>query len=99
MNEERMPMPPATFEFLVYSLRTQAEMSMGLYQFEDTEEEPEPDFEVAQHSIDMLSMIAEKTRGNLSTEEELLLHNTLAELRFRFGQAAPEVETPRIIIP
>ena len=106
-----MPMPPATFEFLIFSLRTQAEMSMGAFHFEQEEEQEEPDLELARHSIDLLAVLQEKTRGNLSLEEELLLNNSLTELRFHFVQAsgqpqekssriiAPKDDEPRIIIP
>lgn len=104
-------MPPATFEFLVFSLRTQAEMSMGLIDFGEDEPAPEPDLEVARHTVDMLGVLQEKTKGNLSLEEELLLSNTLAEMQFRYLQATAEPGTeepslltrdddrPRIIIP
>jgi hypothetical protein len=33
MSESDFPLPPATFEFLVFSLKTQAEMHMGLVSF------------------------------------------------------------------
>ena len=42
---------------------------------------------VARHTIDMLAMIQETTRGNLSVEEQRLIENSLTELRFRFVQA------------
>ena len=61
----------------------------------------------------MLAMLQEKTRGNLTTEEQRLIENGLTELRFRFVQvsdslqkktqatAAPETkpDTPLIITP
>lgn len=83
---ESMPLPPPTFEFLALSLRWQAELQLGLYQ---TEKQPErrPDLEGARHSIDLLGMLQEKTRGNLSLEEQRLLENSLTELRFRYVQA------------
>jgi hypothetical protein len=84
--EARMPLPPASFEFLTLSLRTQVEFQLGLMHFGPPEEKPEPDFDMARHSIDMLAILQEKTRGNLSLEEERLLANSLTELRFRFVQ-------------
>ncbi len=105
MIEERLPMmPPATFEFLVFSLRTQAEMNMGLYNFGGEEERGEPNLDMARHAIDLLGVIQEKTKGNLSLEEDRLLSNSLTELRFRFVQAsskaAPETkEQPIIVAP
>jgi Domain of unknown function (DUF1844) len=88
-DTSQMPLPPATFAFLVLSLRTQAEMQLGLMQF--GEEKPEPDLALARHSIDMLGMLLEKTRGNLEMDEQRLLENSLTELRFRFIQVSDEV--------
>ena len=85
MSEESIPLPPPTFEFLVLSLRMQAEMQLGLHQY--GEEKHEPDLRLARHSIDMLAMVQEKTRGNLSLEEQRLIDNSLTELRFRYLQA------------
>ena len=85
----RPPLPPATFEFLVLSLRWQAEMQLGLYGgTPEDEEAPSRDLEGARHAIDMLSVLQERTRGNLSLEEQRLLENSLTELRFRYVQAA-----------
>jgi hypothetical protein len=85
MSESDFPLPPPTFEFLVFSLKMQAEMRLGMLQI--TEEKQEPDLPSARHAIDMLAMIAEKTKGNLSLEEQRLVENSLTELRFRFVQA------------
>ena len=82
-----MPMPPPTFEFLVFSLKTQAEVQLGLLSFGAPDDKPEePDLPAARHAIDMLAMLVEKTRGNLSIEEQRLIENSLTELRFRFVQ-------------
>jgi hypothetical protein len=83
-------LPPATFEFLVLSLRAQAEMQLGLFHFGDESEKPEPDFDLARHTIDMMAVLLDKTRGNLSLEEQRLLENSLTELRFRYTQAVEE---------
>lgn len=91
MSETGFPLPPPTFEFLVFSLKTQAEMQLGLISFGSTDEKPEePDLHAARHAIDMLAMLSEKTRGNLSVEEQRLIENSLTELRFRFIQVSEE---------
>ncbi len=89
-DEMQMPLPPATFEFLVFSLGAQAEMSLGLMHFGPPEEKPKPDLERARHAIDLLAVIQEKTKGNLSMEEHRLVENTLTELRFRYVHALEE---------
>lgn len=85
MADSDIPLPPPTFEFLVFSLKMQAEMRLGLIKLGEGMDE-EPNLPAARHTIDMLAMIAEKTRGNLSLEEQRLVENSLTELRFRFVQ-------------
>lgn len=87
MSDTAMPVPPPTFEFLVLSIKMQAEMQLGLMNF-GQEEEPQADLVGARHAIDMLGMLFEKTKGNLTTEEQRLIENSLTELRFRFVQAS-----------
>jgi hypothetical protein len=90
MAENEIPLPPPTFEFLVFSLKTQAEMRLGLLKFGEEKDEA-PDLSSARHAIDMLAMIHEKTRNNLSVEEQRLIENSLTELRFRFVQVSENV--------
>jgi hypothetical protein len=87
MPENDFPIPPPTFEFLVFSLKTQAEVRLGLLKFGE-EQEDGPDLPSARHAIDLLAMIHEKTRNNLSVEEQRLIENSLTELRFRFVQVS-----------
>lgn len=87
MSDSGFPAPPATFEFLVLSLKMQAEMRLGLIPL-DENEDPKPDLPAARHAIDLLAMIREKTKGNLSLEEQRLVENSLTELRFRYVQAS-----------
>lgn len=84
-----MPMPPASFTFIVLSLRAQAEMQLGLMQFE--EEKQPPDLPLARHTIDLMGVLMEKTKGNLALDEHRLLENSLTELRFRFVQVSDEM--------
>ena len=83
-----MPLPPASFAFLILSLRAQAEMQLGLMSF--GEEKAEPDLMLAKHSIDTMAVLHEKTKGNLTLEEQRLIENSLTELRFRFVQVTDE---------
>jgi hypothetical protein len=90
MGETDFTLPPATLEFLVFSLKIQAEMRlMG-----EGEENQLPDLPAARHAIDLLAMLEEKTRGNLTLEEQRLLGNSLTELRFRYVQATEKVLNP-----
>jgi hypothetical protein len=65
----------------------------------------EANLPAAQQMIDILSLMEEKTRGNLTAEERQLLDQVLFELRMRFveiqnasGAASPEPKS-RIILP
>jgi hypothetical protein len=86
------PLPPASFVFLVESILMQTQMHLGLMHFGDKDEESEPNLPLARHSIDLLGMLQEKTRGNLTAEEQRLIENGLTELRFRFVQVSQDVE-------
>lgn len=85
-DDAAYPLPPATFEFLAISLKTQTELSLGLLHFGEEKDRPQPDLRTARHSIDILAMLQEKTKGNLSFEEQRLIDNALTELRFRYVQ-------------
>ena len=87
---EELRMPPPSFTFIVFSLRTQAEMQLGLMHFGE-EEKPQPELQLARHTIDLLGILSEKTKGNLSLEEQRFLENSLTELRFRYVQVSDEV--------
>jgi hypothetical protein len=105
MSDQEHPLPPATFEFLILSLKAQTEMHLGMYHFGEEQDRPEPDFRIARHTIDMLAMLQEKTRGNVNLEEQRLIENSLTELRFRFVQAmesrkaVPESPAPEPLKP
>ena len=86
MSDTEFPIPPATFEFLTLSLKTQAEVHLGLLHFGEEKDRQPPNFTIARHSIDLLAMLVDKTKGNLTTEEQRLLENSITELRFRFVQ-------------
>ena len=45
---------------------------------------------LARQSLDLLSLLREKTRGNLTAEEERFFENVLADLRFRFIEASKQ---------
>ncbi|HLW76553.1 MAG TPA: DUF1844 domain-containing protein [Bryobacteraceae bacterium] len=100
MSDSDFPLPPPSFEFLVFSLKMQAEMRLGLLALPG--QEPETDLRAARHTIDLLAMLEHKTKGNLEMEERRLLENSLTELRFRFVQVsdkaaeAKPAEAPKV---
>jgi len=81
------PLPEGNFAALISMLATQALFAMGLLQIKG-QEERKPDLEVAKYNIDMLQVLDEKTKGNLTKEEEAVLANTLNELRMAYVKVA-----------
>ena len=85
--EARGPLPEGNLAALISMLATQALFSLGLLQVKD-QEEKKPDLELAKYNIDMLETIEEKTKGNLTEEEESVLSTTLSELRMGYVRVA-----------
>jgi hypothetical protein len=78
-----MDHPPAmSFEQLVQSVYMTAMMQLGAATHEG--QQPQVDILGARQSIDMLAVLAEKTKGNLTPEETRLLDSALFELRMAF---------------
>jgi hypothetical protein len=67
----------------------------------NTGERHAPNLPLAQQMIDILAMLEEKTRGNLSAEERQLIDQVLYELRMRFVEVSQAGAAPesRIILP
>ncbi len=59
----------------------------------------EPNLEGAAQMIEILTLLEEKTRGNLTAEERQLLEQVLYELRMRFVEAKQGSEKRLIIEP
>ena len=91
-EQPRGPLPEGNFPALISTLATQSLFAMGLLQIKD-QEKREADLELAKYNIDMLATIEEKTKGNLSEDEEKILANTLSELRMGYVQIAEQGET------
>ena len=76
-------LPPIEFSGFLYGLGQMALVHLG--------EVPEPstgetlrDLEQARHTIDILDLLEQKTRGNLTEEEKGLLQYLLSDLKLRY---------------
>ena len=80
--------PPVTFSSFVFSLGTSSLMLMG-----ETLDPQQPSIEVnlpqAKEMIDILSMLEEKTKNNLTPEEASVLRDMLYTLRMKFVSLSP----------
>jgi hypothetical protein len=81
--EEELSEEPSGFETLVSYLSTTAMFQLGLIAGPGGERIP-PDMPNAHRTIDLLAVLQEKTRGNLTETETRLLDDVLYELRMTF---------------
>jgi hypothetical protein len=84
-DEALPPLPPASFDFLVTTLATQAMMALGQLPGPDGKQE-KVQKPIAKHYIDLLGVLEEKTKGNLQPAEQRLLSEVLHNLRMTFVQ-------------
>ena len=81
-------MPPASFPTLVQSVLTQVLFYLG--DLSPRGAEPQLNLDMAKHNVDTLTMLEEKTKGNLSEEEQRLLDAALYEARMRYVSVASQ---------
>ena len=75
----------ASFSVLVTSIASSAAISLGLAPNPNSGK-TEPDRAMAQFNIDLLGVLQEKTKNNLSAEEQQLINHLLQDLRLKFVQ-------------
>jgi Domain of unknown function (DUF1844) len=75
--------PAVDFGTFVLSLGSSALVHLGEIQHPDTAEAKE-NLALARQTIDLLAMLEEKTRGNLTEAEARFLSDLLADLRLKF---------------
>jgi hypothetical protein len=54
----------------------------------------EEDLEAARHTVDILGMLKDKTKGNLTAEEERLLDSVLYEVRLKYMAKTNQIKLP-----
>jgi hypothetical protein len=75
---------PIDFYTFVLSLGSSALIHLGDAPHPETGEPQQPNLPVAHQTIDILAMLREKTRGNLTPAEEKFMENLLTDLRLRY---------------
>ncbi len=76
-------LPKITFSTFIFSLNSSALFHLGLVP-DPTTGKKEKNLLLAKQSIDIIGMLDEKTRGNLTSDEEKLLRNVLHDLRLMY---------------
>ena len=82
----------ASFDSFIASLYMSAMVQLGM--LHERGEQPQVDIVGARHTIDTLTMLEEKTRGNLSEDEKALLQDTLFRLRMAFVEMTNAITRP-----
>lgn len=81
-NEQKLE---ATLSLLIMSIASNAMMALGLTPDPQTGK-TEVDKSLARFNIDLLVMLREKTKNNLSSDEEGLINQVLQDLQMKFVQ-------------
>ena len=84
---KKQPLPEVSFNSLIFSLSSSALLHLG--EIADPQSgERKKDLQLAKHSIDIIAMLREKTKGNLTGEESGFIDNIVTDLRLRFVKAS-----------
>ena len=85
-NSSKEPLPKIDFSSFILSLYSSGLVQLGKVEDPSTGQ-TSVNLELAQHTIEMIDMLKEKTSGNLTEEEQNLLKALLSELRMAFVEA------------
>ncbi len=90
MSEEKSkakePLPKIDFSSFILSLYSSGLVQLGKVEDPSTGKTSK-NLDLAKHTIDMIAMLEEKTRGNLNEEEQNLLKALLSEIRIAYVEA------------
>jgi hypothetical protein len=75
--------PPPDFSSFIFSISTTVLMDLGEIDH-PIDKEKKVNLQMAKHSIAVLDMIKEKTKGNLNDQEQALIDNIVADLKLRY---------------
>src|SRR5262245_6847692 len=81
---------PMTFQTLIFSLSTSAMMQLGI--LPHPEGAQKKDLPAAKQTIDILEVLQEKTKGNLTAEESQLLEASLYDLKMTYLKATNAIK-------
>ena len=86
---------PVTFSTLLLSLASSAVLALGLEKNPHTGQY-EKDLNLAGFNIDMLKLLKEKTKNNLSKEEQQFLDSVINDLQLKFVYVT---QNPKASVP
>lgn len=86
VSGEEAPLPEINFTSLILSLSTSALIQLGEIEDPFTQKQSK-NLPIAKQTIDLIGMLREKTKGNLTSEEEKFVEQVLFDLRMRYVKA------------
>ena len=86
-TEQATSLPEITFINFLLSLSTSAFIQLGEVEDPITQQ-TDKNLPLAKQTIDLIEMLREKTKGNLTSEEEKLMEHLLYDLKMRYVKAA-----------
>jgi len=85
-SEQQVELPEINFVNFLFSISTSALIQMG--EIEDPiSQQTVKNLPLAKQTIDLIGMLKEKTKGNLTPDETKLIENILFDLRMRYVKA------------
>ncbi len=85
-SSDKNPLPKIDFSSFILSLYSSGLVQLGKVE-DPSSGEKSINLDLAKHTIDMIAMLEEKTKGNLTEEEDNLLKALLSEIRLAFVEA------------
>ncbi|HSB05312.1 MAG TPA: DUF1844 domain-containing protein [Thermodesulfobacteriota bacterium] len=86
-SQKETPLPEINFTNFLLSISTSALFQLGEIP-DPTTKQSVKELPLAKQTIDLIGMLKEKTKGNLTPEEEKLIEYVLYDLRMRYVKAA-----------
>ncbi len=83
--QQEVPLPEISFTNLILSLSTSALIQLG--QIQDPSQQTDKNLPLAKQTIDLIGLLQQKTKGNLTSDEEKLMESVLYDLRMRYVKA------------
>ena len=91
-EDKKIELPPVEFTTFISNFASTAYAYMGGLQDPETKK-PVLQLDIAKHQIDIIEMLQEKTKGNLTVPEKNFLENTLYDLRISYVRFASQPPT------
>jgi hypothetical protein len=85
-GQKQRVLPEPSLKTFVSGLAGQVLINLGLFENPATGKK-ETDLEMAKYSIDLLQILQDKMKGNLTEEEDKLMKTILYDLRMRYVEA------------